>query len=138
MSVSVSVCSKQTKVGLFNFPFAENKRKLLLSVRFIFLCGNSETWRHGHRVLETWRHGDGDMEMETWKRGDIDMETTKHGEMETWRHESMNKETCRHQTDNGRQYFLIRFPFANCANGSSSFVRLLTKKETEVICLQTD
>ncbi len=95
-----------------------------------------EIRKHGDMDTEFWRHGD--MEMETWKRGDIDMETRKHGEMETWRHESMDKETCRHQTDNGRRYFLIRFPFANCANGSSSFVRLLTKKQTEVICLQTD
>jgi hypothetical protein len=29
-------------------------------------------------------------------------------------------------------------PFANCTNGSLLFVRLLTKKQTEFIQLQTD
>ncbi len=46
------------------------------------------------------------------------------------------------QTENGkqkpRQFFLIRLLFSNSANGSLSFVRLLTKKQTEVISLQTD
>ncbi len=37
-----------------------------------------------------------------------------------------------------RRFFLIRLPFAHCANGSLSFVRLLTKKQMEVICWQTD
>ncbi len=37
-----------------------------------------------------------------------------------------------------RQFSLIRLPFAHRANGSSSFVCLLTKKQTEVIHLQTD
>jgi hypothetical protein len=33
---------------------------------------------------------------------------------------------------------LIRFPFAHHANGSLAFVRLLTKKQAEVIYWQTD
>jgi hypothetical protein len=37
-----------------------------------------------------------------------------------------------------RHFSLIRLPFAHCTNGSLSFVRLLTKKQTEVIRLQTD
>jgi hypothetical protein len=37
-----------------------------------------------------------------------------------------------------RRFFLIRLPFAHRANGSLLFVRLLTKKPTEVIRLQTD
>ncbi len=31
--------------------------------------------------------------------------------------------------------FFHPLPFAHCANGHSSFVRLLTKKQTEVICV---
>ncbi len=31
-----------------------------------------------------------------------------------------------------RRFCLTRLPFANCANGSLSFVRLLTKNQTEV------
>jgi hypothetical protein len=34
--------------------------------------------------------------------------------------------------------FLICLPFAHRANGSLSFVRLLTKKQMEAICLQLD
>ncbi len=34
--------------------------------------------------------------------------------------------------------FLIRLPFARRANGSFSFVCLFTKKQLEVIRLQTD
>ncbi len=37
-----------------------------------------------------------------------------------------------------RQLSLIRLLFAHCANGSLSFVRLFTKKSTEVNRLQTD
>jgi hypothetical protein len=39
--LSVSICSKQTEVYRFHFPFAENKRKLPFSVSFIFLLQNS-------------------------------------------------------------------------------------------------
>ncbi len=37
-----------------------------------------------------------------------------------------------------RQFSLIRSPFAHNANGGLSFVRLLTKKQTEVIHFQTN
>jgi hypothetical protein len=63
-SFYVSVCSKQTEVFRFHFPFAENKQKLLFSI-----CGIPEMW--------TWRHGDGDME--AWR----------HRDMETWRHRNI-------------------------------------------------
>ncbi len=33
---------------------------------------------------------------------------------------------------------LILIPFADRANGSLSFVCVITKKQTEVFCLQTD
>jgi hypothetical protein len=62
--------------------------------------------------METWRHGD----METWRHGD--METWKHGNMETWKHGNRMP----------RRFSTIRLPFAHCANGILSFVRLLTKK----------
>ncbi len=39
---------------------------------------------------------------------------------------------------NDRLFFLIRLPLANSANGSFSFVRLLSKKQTKVIRWQTD
>jgi hypothetical protein len=46
------------------------------------------------------------------------------------------------QTENGNgspgDFPLSIYPFANWANGSLSFVRLLTKKQMEVIRLQTD
>jgi hypothetical protein len=37
-----------------------------------------------------------------------------------------------------RQFSLIRSAFVHHANGSLTFVRLVTKKQTEVIRLQTD
>jgi hypothetical protein len=45
----VSICSKQTEVGCFRFPFAENKNRSyhFSSVPFS-VCGILETWRHGH------------------------------------------------------------------------------------------
>jgi hypothetical protein len=45
------------------------------------------------------------------------------------------------ETSNERKsklFSLIRLPFAHHGNGSLTFVRLLTKKQTEVILLQTD
>ncbi len=44
------------------------------------------------------------------------------------------------QTENGSRgdFPLLRLPFAHHANGSLSFVRLLTKKQTELFRLQTD
>jgi hypothetical protein len=108
------------------FPFAGNKRKLPFLLvpfsvcRILEMCMETWTYRHGYGDIETWGHGSRDME--TWK----------HGNMETWRH----------HTENGKrkpkQFSLIRLPFAPHPNGSWSFVHLLTKKQTEVICLQTD
>ncbi len=37
-----------------------------------------------------------------------------------------------------RRFSLTRLPFAHRTNGRLSFVRLLTKKQTEVMRLQTD
>ncbi len=44
------------------------------------------------------------------------------------------------QTENEKpkRFSLIRLPFAHRANGSLSFVSLFTKKQTEVICWQTN
>jgi hypothetical protein len=72
--------------------------------------------------------------METWRHRDGDMETCRHADMQTCRHEDMDM-----KTSNGkwkpRQFFLIRLPFTHRANGSLSFVRLLTKKQKKVIRL---
>jgi hypothetical protein len=38
----------------------------------------------------------------------------------------------------GQAIFLIRLPFSHRTNRSLSFVRLFTKKQTVVNCLQTD
>jgi hypothetical protein len=52
------------------------------------------------------------------------------------RHGDMYMETWRQQTEMEAQAILL---FAHRANGSLLFVRLLMKKkQTEVICLQTD
>jgi hypothetical protein len=62
--------------------------------------------------------------------------------METRRNGNMDMETGKHQSGNGkrksRRFSLIRVLFAHCANRSLSFVRLLTKKQTEVMRLQID
>jgi hypothetical protein len=151
-----TICQPRKKKNFrFLFPFAADKHKFSVSIsicnkqmELLFsVCGITETWRHGHGDVETWRHGD--MEMETWKHGDIDMETWKHGKMETWRHGDMDMETwtLRHGqgdvgTSNGKQkprrFSVIRLLFAHRANGSLPFIHLLTKKQTEVIHLQTD
>jgi hypothetical protein len=59
--------------------------------------------------------------------------------METCRHADSRHEDMDMETSNGkwkpRQFFLIRLPFAHRANGSLSFVRLLTKKQKKVIRL---
>jgi hypothetical protein len=78
-------------------------------------------WRHGN--METWRHVD----METWGHGDGDKETWRHWDMDTWRHGDIKRK------QKPRQLCLICFPFAHHANGSLSFVCLLTKKQTELI-----
>jgi hypothetical protein len=118
---------------------------------------NSEVgFGSGHRDMETWTHGD----METWRQGHMDswthghvdtwthghMNTWRHGHMETWRHGDIDveirQEHGHNQTGNGkrkpRRFSLIRLPFCHLVNGSLSFVRLLTRKQTEVIRLQTE
>jgi hypothetical protein len=75
------------------------------------------------------------------------------GDIEAWRHGSMETQwhgdtvACRHghgdiklKKENGSpaDFSLIKLPFAYHANESLSFVCLLTKKQTEVIRLQTD
>jgi hypothetical protein len=62
--------------------------------------------------MEKWRHGD-------MRHGRGDMETSNR----KWRKEA---------------WAIFLNPFAHCANGSLSFVRLLAKKQTEVICKQTE
>jgi hypothetical protein len=55
---------------------------------------------------------------------------------------SGNSEVGQKKTRNGkrtfRQFSLICLPFAHTANGRLSFIRLLTKKQIEVIRLETD
>jgi hypothetical protein len=86
--------------------------------------------RHGNMETEKWRHGN----MRKWRHGE--METWRNGDMEKWRHGNGDMET---QTDSGPQaIFLIHLPFAHCANRSLPFVCLLTKKQMEIILLQTD
>jgi hypothetical protein len=72
---------------------------------------NMKTCRHGD--MEIWRHGD----METWRYGDMNMETSNR----IWK---------------PMRFSIVRLPFAHRASVSLSFVRLLTKKQTEVILLQ--
>jgi hypothetical protein len=50
----------------------------------------------------------------------------------TWRHRDIKRKT------EARVILKIRLPFAHRVNGSLSLVRLLTKKQTEVIRLQMD
>jgi hypothetical protein len=144
-----SVCSKQTKVGIFlwfRFPFAvwryENRHE----------HENGHGRGHGNMEedMNTWtrtwkeviRHGNMGENMATWTR------TWKHGrghgclvkimktETMTWKH-GRGQET-RNRKQKARQFSLIRLPFAHCANGSLSFVCFLTKRQTDVIRLQTD
>ncbi len=139
----------------FFLPFAVTKRKLPLSVSFVFRLRNSrnvKTWAWRYRNVETWKHGDmrhGDME--TWRHGDMDawghrdikrhgdMEKWRHADMQIWRHGDIDTRAWIHQTENRKrkpiQFSLIRLRFAYCANGNLSFVRLLTKKQMEAIFL---
>jgi hypothetical protein len=78
------------------------------------------------RNVETW----------TWRHGDGDMETWKHGGMETWRHGDMDMETSNGKTE-AQAIFLNLFTI--CSSYKRKFVVcLLTKKQTEVIRVQTD
>jgi hypothetical protein len=49
-----------------------------------------------------------------------------------------NEPLVRQKHTKKKKFSLNCLPFAHCANESLSFVRLLTKKQTEVIHLQTD
>jgi hypothetical protein len=58
------------------------------------------------------------------------------GDMETWRHRHGDIDM---EISYGKRRFsLIRLTFAHRANGSSSFVCVLTKKQTEFISLQSE
>jgi hypothetical protein len=106
---------KKTSVFRFRSEFAENKRKLPISVDSVFCLR-----KHGD--METWRH-----------------KTCRHGKMATWKHSDMDMETSNGKCEREAQaIFLIRLLFVQRANGSLSFVRLLAKKQAEVIRLQTD
>jgi hypothetical protein len=74
----------------------------------------TRTWRHGreHGAIETWGHG-----IKILRNFEVSREKSK-------------------GTQKPRQFFLIRLKLDHCANGSSSLVRLLTKKQTKVILLQ--
>jgi hypothetical protein len=94
-------------------------------------------WRHGDKEtrrqkdMETRRHGD----METRRHGDT--ETWRYGFMETWRHGHGN---IKRKTETEAQAIFLN-PFTNFVhhgNGSLSFFRLLTKKQTEAIRKQID
>ncbi len=119
-----------------------------------------EIWKHGdiyisYGNMEKWRHGDmhGDMETWTWKHGDVD---NGHGDMDNghgkkYGHGDMDLETGHggrdietwawrvgHGDMDTRRFFKIHLKVARRANGTLTFVRLLTKKQTKVICVQTD
>jgi hypothetical protein len=134
----------------FPFPFASNKRKFAVSV-FRLQLTNGRLTNGSCRfplvpfsvcgIPETWRHKDGDTRLEISR---YKHKTWKHGEMETW--------TWRHGHGHGNKIFgnsdvigkkengfsLICLPFAHLANGRVSFVRLWTKKQTQVLRWQTD
>ncbi len=85
--------------------------------------------------METGKNGD--IDMETWKH--VDMGTSRHGERETWRHGDMGIDMEKSNRKlKPRRFSLIRLMFAHRANRSSTFVHLLTKKQMDVIRLQTD
>jgi hypothetical protein len=64
------VCSKQTEVCGFHFPFAEKNVSYRFPLIPFSVCGIPETWRY--EDTETWRHES--------------METRRHGDMKAWRH----------------------------------------------------
>jgi hypothetical protein len=127
------VCRPRKTCFLFCFRLQQINGGCRFPLVPFSVFGIPATWRPGHGDMETWRHGDA--EMETWKHGDMETETWKHGymDMETWKHFEIET-----STENGSPVSLIRLPFAHHANGSLSFVRLMTKKLAEVIRLQTD
>jgi hypothetical protein len=80
-----------------------------------------ETWKHGkmetHRNMEKWNNGD--MYLKTWCVASF--------------HNGDNKKKT--ETEALAKFSSIHLLFAHRANGSLSFVRLLMKKQTEVISL---
>jgi hypothetical protein len=108
-----------SSITIYRFPIKENK------LPFPFPSAANK-WKFTVTVFYLPRHGD--------------MEIRKHGEMEMWRRRDLEIWTWKHQNGKPmpRQFFLILLPFAHRENGSLSFVCLLTKKQTEVILLQTD
>jgi hypothetical protein len=99
---SVSVCSKQTEVCRFRFPFVENKRKLPFSVSSDFRLrkyGDMETWSWSHRNMDKWGHGDM-----------VDIETSNG----KWKTEAL---------------VIFLFPLTVCSSCKRKFVHLLTKKK---------
>ncbi len=129
----VIVCRPRKTNFRFPFPFAANKQRFAVfvfclqhtnrSCRILLVplsaCRIPETCRHEDGDIETWRHRDG--EMETWRNEDMETWRNGHG---TWMWHM--------ETSNGKQklirFSLIRLLFVHPANGSLSFVRLLTKK----------
>ncbi len=105
------VCRPRKTNVCFQFPFAANKRKFVVSVFRLHktngscpfplvpfsVCGIPETWRHGDNETrrqgdkEKWRHGD------TERRRHGDTETQRCGDTETWRHVT----NVNYQTENG-------------------------------------
>ncbi len=121
------------------------------------MANDMETW------TKTWKHGRGhgnmEEDMETWTRTCIvDIETLRHrhghrdtwtrGHMESWTHRHMEISrhgdmdidtwTWRYGIKIFGRFYIIHLTFGHRANGSLSFVCLLTKKQMEVIHLQTD
>ncbi len=89
------------------------------------------------------------MEMETRKHGDMEtrrhknMETWRHGNIDTWKHgDTVMKLCCETKRSNTnqkpRRFSTICLSLVHRANRSLSFVRFLTKKQTEIIRLQAD
>jgi hypothetical protein len=103
---SITIYYLPTKKKNFPFPFLFSANKWKFAFAFSVGCKQTEVDDfYWFRFLF----------VEFQKNGDGDMETSN-GKRKP------------------RQFSLICLPFAHCANGSLLFVRLLTKKKTEVIC----
>ncbi len=68
------------------------------------------------------------METETWR--DEEIEKWRHEDMEKWRNGTI-KGKMENATTEAQAIFLHLFLFAHRANGSLSFIRLLTKQQTD-------
>jgi hypothetical protein len=115
-SVYISIWRKQTEVSVFIFHLQQTNGSCCFPMVLFSVC----------RILETWRHGD----MQTWRPRHEDIAIWKN-----WRHGDMETSN---RNRKPRQFSLISLPLAYHANGSLSFISLLTKKQTRVIHLQTD